>query len=107
MRRRGSILPLVPLSILALVLLLHDPFWSATGDMSGPRTITETRAAATTRYRLDAAQSKFIAHAHRGGLLWFKGYDHLVAARDFSGEAEITPDAINPASLLLVCKSDS
>jgi polyisoprenoid-binding protein YceI len=40
-------------------------------------------------------------------LLWFKGHDHLVAARDFSGEAEITPDAINPASLSLVVKADS
>jgi polyisoprenoid-binding protein YceI len=107
MRRRGSILPLISLSVLGLVLLLHDPWWSAQSDISGPLTFTETRAAATTRYRLDAAQSKFIAHAHRGGLLWFKGHDHLVAARDFSGEAEITADAINPASLLLVVKSDS
>src|SRR5947207_13932351 len=102
MRRRGSILPLVPLSILALVLLLHDPFWSATGDMSGPRTITETRAAATTRYRLDAAQSKFIAHAHRGGLLWFKGHDQLVAAREVSGGAERTPGAIPPSASIVV-----
>src|SRR5437660_4009740 len=62
---------------------------------------------ATQRYRLDSSQSKFVAHALRGGLLWFKGHDHLVAARDVSGEAEITTDAINPASLLLVVKSDS
>ena len=74
-----------------------------------PRT-TETMGTATiatTRYRLDAAQSKFIAHALRGGLLWFKGHDHLVAAHDFTGEAEITTDTINPASLLLVVKADS
>src|SRR5713226_8743465 len=57
---------------------------------------------ATQRYRLDSSQSKFVAHALRGGLLWFKGHDHLVAARDFTGEAEITTDTINPASLLLV-----
>jgi len=62
---------------------------------------------ATSRHRLDPSQSKFIAHALRGGLLWFKGHDHLVAARDFGGEAEITPDAINPASLSLVVKADS
>ena len=60
-----------------------------------------------TRYRLDASQSKFIAHALRGGLLWFKGHDHLVAARDFSGEAQITRDSLNPASLLLTVKTDS
>ena len=62
---------------------------------------------AVMRYRLDASQSKFIAHALRGGLLWFKGHDHLVAARDFSEEAEITRDSVNPASLLLNVKTDS
>lgn len=62
---------------------------------------------ATERYRLDSSASKFIAHAHRGGLFWFKGHDHLVAAQEFSGEAEITPDAINPASLRLAVKTES
>ena len=32
---------------------------------------------ATSRYRLDASQSNFIAHALAGGLLWFKGHEHL------------------------------
>src|SRR6266853_3751339 len=68
---------------------------------STPETMGTT-AIAGTRYRLDSSQSTFIAHALRGGLLWFKGHDHLVAARDFTGEAEITTDTINPASLLLV-----
>ena len=62
---------------------------------------------APERYRLDASDSKFIAHALRGGLLWFKGHDHLVAASQFSGEAEITPDLIAPASLRLVVKTES
>ena len=68
---------------------------------------THNAVSATTRYRLDASRSKFIAHALRGGLLWFKGHEHLVAARDLSGEAEFTPGSINPASLLLIVKSDS
>jgi polyisoprenoid-binding protein YceI len=59
------------------------------------------------RYRLDASQSKFIAHAMAGGLLWFKGHDHLVAVREFGGEAQLTPDAINPASLEIIAKSES
>jgi polyisoprenoid-binding protein YceI len=59
------------------------------------------------RYTLDAAASRFIAHAHRGGLLWFKGTDHLVAAQDFSGEVRINPTSIMPASLRLVVKSAS
>jgi len=59
------------------------------------------------RFRLDPSQSKFVARAFSGGLLWFKGHDHLVAAREFSGEAQITPDSINPASLELRVKTDS
>ncbi len=62
---------------------------------------------ATQRFRLNARESKFIAHALRGGLLWFKGHDHLVAAREFSGEAQITSDKINPASLQLIVRTDS
>ncbi len=61
----------------------------------------------TQRFRLDAGQSKFIAHALRGGLLWFKGHEHLVAAREFFGEAQITLDKITPASLQLTVKTDS
>lgn len=62
---------------------------------------------ATQRFRLSAGESKFIAHAQRGGLFWFKGHDHLIAAREFSGEAQITPDKISPASLQLIVKTDS
>ena len=42
-----------------------------------------------------------------GGLLWFKGHDHLVAVREFSGEAQLTPDQINPASLEITAKTGS
>src|SRR5437773_1982695 len=59
------------------------------------------------RFRLDSSQSKFIAHAMAGGLLWFKGHDHLVAVREFSGEAQLDPDQINPASLEITAKSNS
>lgn len=62
---------------------------------------------ATVRYRLDASRSKFIAHALAGGLLWFKGHDHLIAVRDFTGEAQLTPDSIAPASLEIVAKAAS
>jgi polyisoprenoid-binding protein YceI len=79
-----------------------------------PRSDFEARAGlrasqtnATHRFRLDSSQSKFIAHAQRGGLLWFKGHEHLVSAREFSGEAVITPDKITPASLELTVKTES
>src|SRR6185369_7236924 len=62
---------------------------------------------ATVTYNLDASQSKFMANANRSGLLWFKGHSHHLAANDFSGEVEITPDTITPASLHLVVKAAS
>ena len=62
---------------------------------------------ATVTYNLDASQSKFMAHANRSGLLWFKGHSHHLAASDFSGQVEITPDTITPASLHLVVKAAS
>ena len=67
---------------------------------SGPQT-------ATARFKLDAAQSQFIAHALRGGLLWFKGHEHLVAAREFSGEARLNPNSLGASSLQLTVKTDS
>jgi len=62
---------------------------------------------ATVTYNLDASQSKFMAHANRSGLLWFKGHSHHLAASDFSGQVELTPDTITPASMRLVVKAAS
>src|SRR5687767_6815448 len=59
------------------------------------------------RYLLDSGQSKFVARAFSGGLLWFKGHDHLIAVREFTGEAQITPESISPASLQLTAKAAS
>ena len=65
------------------------------------------QANTTTRYRLDSGQSKFIAHALRGGLLWFKGHEHLVAAREFSGEAQLNSVSLAASSLQLSVQTDS
>ena len=64
-------------------------------------------APATVTYKLDPGQSKFMAHASPSGLLWFKGHTHHLAATDFSGQVELTPDTITPASLRLVVKAAS
>lgn len=61
----------------------------------------------TVTYTLDASRSKFMAHADRSGLLWFKGHDHHLAASEFTGEVGITPQTITPASLRLVVKAAS
>ena len=62
---------------------------------------------AKVRYVIDATRSKFMARAFAGGLLWFKGKDHLIAAREFSGDVELTPNSITPSSLRLVVKAGS
>ena len=53
----------------------------------------------TVSYKIDAGRSKFMVHAPRGGLAWFKGKSHEIAVKDFAGTAELTLDAINSASL--------
>jgi len=68
---------------------------------------TSSASPATVRYVLDNQKGKFIAHAFAGGLFSFKGHDHFLAARDFSGEVDLTPQTITPASLHLVVKSNS
>jgi len=83
--------------------------WPATAvrsDSKDPKNLIIVNSA-SQRYRLDSSQSKFIAHALRGGLLWFKGHDHLVAIREFAGEAQLTPDSISPASLEITAKATS
>jgi polyisoprenoid-binding protein YceI len=64
-------------------------------------------APATVTYSLVPGQSKFMAHASPSGLFWFKGHGHHLAASDFSGQVELTPDTITPASLHLVVKAAS
>ena len=86
-------------TIVALLLFLFSPI--------STRTSFSRLKPATATYVLDNQKGKFIAHAFAGGLLWFKGHDHYLAARDFSGEVELTPDSIIPAPLRLTVKSAS
>jgi polyisoprenoid-binding protein YceI len=64
-------------------------------------------APAVVRFRLDAAQSRFMVRAFSGGLLWFKGHDHFIAVREFTGEAQLALDVLNPASLQFNVRADS
>lgn len=58
-------------------------------------------------FKLDPASSKFVVHAHRRGLAWFKGSDHYLAVRQFTGEASLDMDAVNPASLSITIEANS
>src|ERR1051325_8537050 len=69
--------------------------------LSSSFSTTFSSAPQATTYELDSKMGKFIAHAFAGGLFWFKGHDHYLAARDFSGEVQITSGTITPASLHL------
>jgi polyisoprenoid-binding protein YceI len=102
---------LLKLSTFALTFaLVHSAAGSA--ETAGSASVTRHVASAHARqtavvYRLDAARSKFMIRAFAGGLLWFKGHDHFVAARDFDGEARLTPGTVNPASLTLTVRAAS
>lgn len=93
----------------ALILTLTGT-WTRETKTSG---IVAVRAASSlnsqraVRYELDASRSKFMAEALAGGLLWFKGHNHLIAVRDFAGEAHLDPDSIPSATLLLTAKAAS
>jgi polyisoprenoid-binding protein YceI len=62
---------------------------------------------AASRYQLDASASKFMAHASRSGLLWFKGHGHHIGVREFTGEAVLDPDSLGNSSLTIIAKSAS
>jgi polyisoprenoid-binding protein YceI len=64
-------------------------------------------SAETESYGLEASQSKFIAHAHRGGLLWFKGHDHLIGVHEFTGEARLDSNLLANSSLQIRAKTAS
>jgi polyisoprenoid-binding protein YceI len=69
--------------------------------------VTNFSSQELARYEINASKSRFMVHANRTGPLWFKGHSHRIAARDFSGEASLTPNVLNPASLEMTVKSES
>jgi len=94
---------------LLLLLLSSAGFFNDTksaAPTSAPDT-SASRPADIMRYRLDASKSKFMVHADRTGLAWFKGKSHRIAVRDFDGEASLDLTALNPASLQMTVKSAS
>lgn len=91
-----------------LVLLCSALILEPSGPTPAAHSYASTQQSpATARFNLDSSRSKFIAHGLRGGLLWFKGHEHLVAARDFSGEAQLNPNQIAASSLRLIVKTES
>jgi polyisoprenoid-binding protein YceI len=59
------------------------------------------------RYVFDSAQSRFTVQAFAGGMLSVLAHSPTFAVRGFTGEFQITPDTIAPATLAIDVKSDS
>lgn len=91
---------------IATVVLSLAGFLVSGNDAAGSRDDTKV-SLSLVRFRIEPGQSKFMVHADRAGLAWFKGHSHRIAVRDFSGEAELTLDAVNPASLNITVRADS
>ena len=99
---------LVKLSTFATASLLALCAAHTAGTAGGTPAVAHAAAAqSSVVYKLDPARSKFMVRAFAGGVLWFKGHDHFVAARDFDGEARLTPGSVNPASLTLSVRAAS
>lgn len=77
----------------------------STGIQTGPQ--ASAYAPSPVRYRLDPGQSRFMVKVFVGGLLKAFGHDHNIAIRDYSGEVQITPESITPASFQITIKADS
>lgn len=101
------------LALLALLIVAALPASSMVEQLAGyasKKTIEAPPArssAAPVRYRLDAAQSKFMVKAFAGGLLSAFAHDHNIAIKGISGEALITTDSVTPASLHMTIRADS
>src|SRR5262245_39105017 len=67
----------------------------------------EDRPLSAARYRINAEQSRFLANVSSSGLIWFLGHGHHIAVRDFTGEAQLTSGAIQPASLQMNVRVNS
>ena len=70
-------------------------------------TNSTTSVSPAVHYKIVAHESKFMANVNSSGLLWFLGHSHHVAIRDFTGEAQLTPGSLQPASLQMTVNADS
>ena len=63
--------------------------------------------AANGHYKIDSGQSTLTAQVGVGGLLSSLGHPHTVSIRGVTGEIQITPDKIEPASFKISAKANT
>lgn len=98
---------------LTLIIVLYAAAALA-GDSSANSTIAASPVAgfagpppATVRYKIDAAQSRFVVRVFAGGFLSAFAHDHTIAIREFGGHADFTYGTVEPASLEMTIKAGS
>lgn len=107
----GAMVYLLSIGIVALTK--NGGSWLALAQMPGANQamlgMTKLGAGpfAEARYRIDPKKSDLMVRAFAGGVLWFKGHDHFVRPSEYSGEVELTPGAITPASMQLTIRAAS
>lgn len=89
------------LLLISVLILLCYPSFAAEEN---PPSNTEMTASSVV-YKIHADQSKFVVRTGTAGLLGFVGHEHLIEAREFTGEITVTPEGI--ASLRMVVKTAS
>jgi len=62
---------------------------------------------APLHYKIDAAQSAFMVRTFSGGLFSVFGHNHTIEIRDFAGDIELSPGAIDQSSLRMTVKAGS
>ena len=110
---RLSVLILVLLNSVALSVIACRTSTSSENANKGSSESNSNAAAASStgaqseRFRIDASKSQFTARVGVGGLLSALGHEHVVAIRDFTGEAQVTPSTLEPGSLQLTINARS
>jgi len=66
---------------------------------------TSTEASVRYHYVADTRASQFTVQVFSGGLLSVFGHSPKIAIRDFSGEVEVNPDALERSSLKVTVKA--
>jgi polyisoprenoid-binding protein YceI len=89
------------------VVLLLGAAFAVIACLSGGPQASHFATTNLARYKIDAAQSRFIVRAFAGGFLSAFAHDHTIAIRDFAGQADFTYGTVEPASLEMTIKAAS
>jgi len=77
------------------------------GTTSESHGTPQVATTAASRYLIDARISRFTVRAFASGVLSAFGHSPTIAIRDFTGEAQFSPDKLESASLHVVVKAVS